>query len=87
MTYKTQGYKRHSIIDMDADDSLSLFSEWQRESKDSAFSSELMLEHYVQIKNTRVSPFSLQRNDSHPDEEEEKNVQRPVARLGHRLSH
>ena len=87
MTYKTQGYKRHSIIDMDSDDSLSLFSEWQRESKDSAFSSELMLEHYVQIKNTRVSPFSLQRNDSHPDEEEEKNVQRPVARLGHRLSH
>ena len=43
-----------------------------------------MLEHYLQIKDARVSPFSV-KGDVTPDEEEKKDVLRPVARLGQRL--
>ena len=81
---KSSMENRRCVQEIDADENFSLFSGWKRERKDSDIMSQAMLEHYLQIKDARVSPFSVQ-GDVTPDEEEKKDVLRPVARLGQRL--
>ena len=64
---------------------LSIFSEWQSNTKSSAFRSEAKLEHYMHTQLVNVSAFSIQGVDNSSDEEE-KSGERPVGRRSHRLS-